>query len=115
MIQKLQLEQESLSRQLESCLEFQAEQMTRITSLESKNVNLNLEIANLKHNQHKNKLINRSNSYWTTIRNINKKTNFVEYFTQFANKTAAKSIKQQFVSHSIWSPTEPFISYAIMK
>jgi hypothetical protein len=121
-IQILQLEQASLSRRIETCIQFEAEQQRMIAELETK-ICANKQVS----------------SPWLRLQEIKKdykveqiKCNFVEHFASrckvtapvkrysfteyFVRRYQSKSLNvphtRQFVSHTIWAPPEPFVSYA---
>jgi len=91
-LQNLQLEQDSLPRRLEACLEFQADQEKMIRDLK-------IEVATLKKPQ---KIIATHETRTSSL---------VEYFVRNARSKSAPP-SPLFVSHATWAPIDPFVSYA---
>jgi hypothetical protein len=93
-LQNLQLEQDSLSRRLEACLEFQADQEKMIRDLK-------IEVATLKKSQE------------MIATHETRTSSFVEYFARQSRSKSAPPFPL-FISHDIWTPKKPFVSYANM-
>ena len=120
-IHVLQLEQASLSRRIEACIQFEAEQQQTIEELETK-IHNNKQISSpwlrvqelqkeYRAEQIKCNLVEHFARKCKENKPI-KKSSFTEYFARRArNKSLNMPSTTQFVSHAIWAPSEPFVSY----
>ena len=121
-IHVLQLEQASLSRRIEVCIQFEAEQQQTIEELETK-IRDNKQVSSpwlrvydirkdYRAEQIKCDLVEHFASKCKANKPI-KRSSFTEYFTRRArSKSLNAPPTTQFVSHAIWAPAEPFVSYA---
>ena len=120
-IHVLQLEQASLSRRIEACIQFEAKQQQIIGELETKICN-NKQVSSPWLRVHKVRKDYRAEQikcnlveHFASKCKANtpiKRSSFTEYFARRARSKSLNTPPTQFVSHAIWAPKQPFVSYA---